>query len=181
MMGVYAANDRVAGEWWAAAGLNRGGITQAIQVTDRTTHIERDSLYEGRVNPIAAFPGQGIVAWGQKTLQVDASALDRINVRRLLIEIKKFFASTARFMVFEQNTAATRNKFLAVVNPYLESVQQRSGLYAFQVVMNDSNNTPDLIDRNILYGQIWLKPTKACEFIILDFNIMPTGASFPTA
>ena len=181
MPAVYAANDRVAGEWWAAAGLNRGGITQATQVTDRTTHLERDTLYEGRVNPIAAFPGQGIVAWGQKTLQVKSSALDRISVRRLLIEIKKFFASTARYLVFEQNTAQTRNKFLAIVNPYLESVQQRSGLYAFQVAMNDSNNTPDLIDRNILYGQIYLKPTKASEFIVLDFNILPSGAAFPTA
>lgn len=178
---IYAANDRVAGEWWAVAGLGRGGIPQAVQVTDRTTHSERDTLYEGRVNPIAAFPGQGISVWGQKTLQVDSSALDRINVRRLLIEIKKFFASTARYLVFEQNTAATRNKFLAIVNPYLESVQQRSGLYAFQVVMDDSNNTPDLIDRNILYGQIWLKPTKVAEFIVLDFNILPTGASFPSA
>jgi hypothetical protein len=181
MPGIYAANDRVAGEWWAVAGLNRGGITQAVQVTDRTTHTERDTLYEGRVNPIAAFPGQGIVAWGQKTLQVKASALDRINVRRLLIEIKKFFASTARYLVFEQNTAATRNKFLAIVNPYLESVQQRSGLYAFQVVMDESNNTPDLVDRNILYGQIWLKPTKTAEFIVLDFNVLPTGAAFPSA
>lgn len=181
MPAVFASNDRVAGEWWAAAGLNRGGIQQAVQVTDRTTHLERDTLYEGRVNPIAAFPGQGIVAWGQKTLQVQSSALDRINVRRLLIEIKKFFASTARFLVFEQNTAQTRNKFLAIVNPYLESVQQRSGLYAFQVVMDDSNNTPDLIDRNILYGQIYLKPTKTAEFIVLDFNVMPSGASFPNA
>lgn len=181
MPAVFAANDRVAGEWWAAAGLNRGGIPQAKQVTDRTTHVERDTLYEGRVNPIAAFPGQGIVAWGQKTLQVESSALDRISVRRLLIEIKKFFASTARFVVFEQNTAATRNKFLAIVNPYLESVQQRSGLYAFQVVMDESNNTPDLVDRNILYGQIWLKPTKTAEFIILDFNVLPTGATFPTS
>lgn len=178
---VYAANDRVAGEWWAAAGLNRGGIPTATQVTDRTTHLERDTLYEGKVNPIAAFPGQGIVVWGQKTLQNADSALNRINVRRLLIEIKKFFASTARYLVFEQNTAQTRNKFLAIVNPYLESVQQRSGLYAFQVVMDDSNNTPDLIDKNILYGQIYLKPTKSAEFIVLDFNILPTGASFPTA
>jgi phage tail sheath protein FI len=179
--GVYAANDRVAGEWWAAAGLNRGGITQAVQVTDRTTHTERDTLYEGRVNPIAAFPGQGIVVWGQKTLQVESSALDRISVRRLLIGIKKFFASTGRFLVFEQNTPQTRNKFLAVVNPYLESIQQRSGLYAFQVVMDESNNTPDLIDRNILYGQIYLKPTKSSEFIIFDFNILATGANFPNA
>lgn len=181
MPAVYAANDRVAGEWFAACGLNRGGITQAVQVTDRTTHTERDILYEGRVNPIAAFPGQGIVAWGQKTLQVQSSALDRINVRRLLIEIKKFFASTARYVVFEQNTAVTRNKFLAIVNPYLEGIQQRSGLYAFQVVMDENNNTSDIVDRNILYGQIYLKPTKTAEFIVLDFNVMPSGASFPTA
>ena len=178
---VYAANDRVAGEWWAIAGLNRGGITGAVQVTDRTTHTERDTLYEGRVNPICAFPGQGIVVWGQKTLQVADSALNRINVRRLLIEIKKFFASTARYIVFEQNTAATRNKFLAIVNPYLESIQQRSGLYAFQIKMDDSNNTPDLIDQNILYGQIWLKPTRTSEFIMLDFNILASGANFPNA
>jgi hypothetical protein len=178
---VYASNDRVAAEWWAAAGLNRGGIPQATQVTDRTTHLERDTLYEGMVNPIAAFPGQGIVVWGQKTLQVADTALNRINVRRLLIEVKKFFASTARFLVFEQNTAQTRNKFLAIVNPYLESVQQRSGLYAFQVVMDDSNNTPDVIDQNILYGQIYLQPVKSAEFVILDFNILPTGASFPNA
>ncbi len=178
---VYANNDKVAGEWYAIAGLNRGGIPLATQVTDRTTHTERDNLYEGKINPIAAFPGQGINVWGQKTLQNKDSALNRINVRRLLIEIKKFFASTARFLVFEQNTAQTRNKFLAVVNPYLESVQQRSGLYAFQVVMDESNNTPDLIDQNILYGQIWLKPTKSAEFIILDFNVVPTGASFPNS
>ena len=181
MPGIYAANDKVAAEWFAPAGLNRGGISQAVQVTDRTTHVERDTLYEGRVNPIAAFPGQGIVVWGQKTLQVKSSALDRINVRRLLIEIKKFFASTANYLVFEQNVATTRNKFLAIVNPYLESIQQRSGLYAFQVIMDDSNNTPDLIDENILYGQIYLQPTKTAEFIVLDFNILPTGASFPTA
>jgi hypothetical protein len=178
---VFAANDKVAAEWFAPAGLNRGGITQAVQVCDRTTHEERDTLYEGKVNPIAAFPGQGICVWGQKTLQNEASALDRIQVRRLLINIKKFFASTAKYLVFEQNVASTRNKFLAIVNPYLENIQQRSGLYAFQVVMDDTNNTPDLIDRNILYGQIYLKPTKTAEFIILDFNILPTGASFPGA
>lgn len=178
---VYAANDKVSAEWFAPAGLNRGGITQAVQVCDRTTHEERDTLYEGKVNPIAAFPGQGICVWGQKTLQNEASALDRINVRRLLIKIKKFFASTSKYLVFEQNVASTRNKFLSIVNPYLENVQQRSGLYAFQVVMDDTNNTPDLIDRNVLYGQIYLKPTKTSEFIILDFNILATGASFPGA
>ena len=178
---IYAANDAAAAEWFAPAGLNRGGITQAVQVLDRLTHSERDTLYEGRVNPIAAFPGQGICVWGQKTLQQKASALDRINVRRLLIALKKFIASSSKFLVFEQNVAATRNKFLAIVNPYLESVQQRSGLYAFQVVMDESNNTPDLVDRNILYGQIYLQPAKTAEFIVLDFNILPTGATFPGA
>ena len=181
MPAVYAANDNAAAEWFAPAGLNRGGIAQAVQVLDRTTHSERDTLYEGRVNPIAAFPGQGICVWGQKTLQVQSSALDRVNVRRLLIALKKFIASSSKFLVFEQNVAATRNRFLSIVNPYLESVQQRSGLYAFQVVMDDTNNTPDLVDRNILYGQIYLQPTKTAEFIVLDFNILPTGAVFPGA
>ena len=181
MPSIYAANDNAAAEWFAPAGLNRGGIAQAVQVLDRTTHGERDTLYEGRVNPIAAFPGQGICVWGQKTLQIQPSALDRVNVRRLLIALKKFIASSSKFLVFEQNVAATRNRFLSIVNPYLESVQQRSGLYAFQVVMDDTNNTPDLVDRNILYGQIYLQPAKTAEFIVLDFNILPTGAVFPGA
>jgi phage tail sheath protein FI len=175
---VYAANDNAAAEWFAPAGLNRGGIPQAVQVLDRVTHGERDTLYEGKVNPIAAFPGQGICVWGQKTLQDKASALDRINVRRLLINLKKFIASSSNYLVFEQNVAATRNRFLGIVTPYLESVQQRQGLYAFKVVMDDSNNTPDLIDRNILYGQIYIQPTRTAEFVVLDFNILPTGASF---
>ena len=181
MPSVYAANDNAAAEWFAPAGLNRGGIAQAVQVLDRTTHSERDTLYEGRVNPIAAFPGQGICVWGQKTLQIQPSALDRVNVRRLLIALKKFIASSSKFLVFEQNVAATINRFLSIVNPYLESVQQRSGLYAFQVVMDDTNNTPDLVDRTILYGQIYLQPAKTAEFIVLDFNILPTGAVFPGA
>lgn len=178
---VFAANDKVAAEWFAPAGLNRGGITSATQVTDRTTHEERDTLYEGKVNPIASFPGSGVVVWGQKTLQNDSTALDRINVRRLLINLKKFIASTSKFLTFEQNTAATRNKFLSIVNPYMESVQQRSGLFAFFVKMDEQNNTADIIDRNILYGQIYIKPTRTAEFIVLDFNVLPTGASFPNA
>ena len=169
---VFAANDRLAAEWFAPAGLNRGGITGAVSVLNRLTHSERDTLYENKVNPIAAFPGQGIVAFGQKTLQDKASALDRINVRRLLIVLKKFIASTSRYLVFEQNTSTTRNRFLNTVNPYLESVQQRQGLYTFKVVMDETNNTPDVIDRNILAGQIFLQPAKTAEFIVIDFNIL---------
>jgi hypothetical protein len=175
---VYAANDATAAEWFAPAGLNRGGVIGAAAVLNRLTHAERDELYEGKVNPIAQFPGQGISAFGQKTLQSRPSALDRINVRRLLITVKKYIASTSRFLVFEQNTTDTRNKFLNTVNPYLESIQQRQGLYAFRVVMDDSNNTPDVIDRNILKGAIFLQPTKTAEFIQIDFNVLPTGASF---
>jgi phage tail sheath protein FI len=181
MPAVFAANDAIAAEWFAPAGLNRGGITGAVSVLNRLTHSERDTLYENKVNPIATFPGQGIVAFGQKTLQDRASALDRINVRRLLIAVKKYIASSTRYLVFENNTAATRNRFLSIVNPYLESIQQRNGLYAFRVVMDDTNNTPDVIDRNIMVGEIYLQPTKTAEFIVLDFNILPTGAAFPGA
>ena len=176
---VYAFNDRVAAPWFAPAGLNRGGIDIAVQTERKLTHSNRDTLYESNVNPIATFPNSGVVVFGQKTLQKKASALDRVNVRRLLINAKKFIASTTKFLVFENNTAATRNRFLSLVNPYFESVQQRQGLYAFKVVMDESNNTPDVIDRNQMVGQIFLQPAKAAEFIIIDFNILPTGAAFP--
>ena len=178
---IFAYNDNVAAEWFAPAGLNRGGISSAVGVKVRLPQASRDTLYESKVNPIAQFPGQGICVWGQKTLQRRASALDRVNVRRLLIAVKKFIASSSRFLVFEQNVEATRNRFLNIVNPYLASVQERSGLYAFRVVMDETNNTPDVIDRNVLYGQLYLQPTKTAEFIVLDFNVLPTGATFPTA
>ena len=142
--------------------------------------IDPQTLYDARVNPIATFPRNGVVAFGQKTLQKQASALDRINVRRLLIEVKKFIASSSKYLVFEQNTLQTRNRFLGIANPYLESIQQRQGLFAFRVVMDESNNTPDEIDRNRLIGAIYLQPTRTAEFIILDFNILPTGATFDT-
>ena len=178
--GVYAFNDRVAAEWFAPAGLNRGGIESAIMAERKLTHTNRDTLYESNVNPIATFPNTGICVWGQKTLQKKASALDRVNVRRLLISLKSYISQVALNLVFEQNTAATRNNFLAQVNPYLESVQQRQGLYAFRVIMNESNNTADVIDRNELVGAIYLQPTKTAEFIYLDFNVTPTGAVFPS-
>ena len=176
--GIYAFNDKVAAEWYAPAGLNRGGLETVVQAERKLTHANRDTLYEDNINPLATFPGEGVCVWGQKTLQKKASALDRVNVRRLLINLKKFIASTSKYLVFENNTAATRNRFLGSVNPYMESVQQNQGLYAFKVVMDESNNTPDLIDRNIMKGEIYLQPAKAAEFIVVDFNIMPTGATF---
>jgi phage tail sheath protein FI len=176
---VYAFNDRVAAPWFAPAGLNRGGIDIAVMAERKLTHANRDTLYDSNVNPVATFPNAGVTVFGQKTLQKKASALDRVNVRRLLITAKKFIASTTKFLIFENNTAATRNRFLSIVNPYFENVQQRQGLYAFKVVMDETNNTPDVIDRNEMRGQIFLQPAKTAEFIIIDFNIMPTGAAFP--
>jgi phage tail sheath protein FI len=177
--GVYAYNDSVAEPWFAPAGINRGGLVTVNRAEFKLSQADRDILYTNKINPIATFPGTGVVVYGQKTLQTKASALDRVNVRRLLIALKQFISDVAKTLVFEQNTADTRLQFLNTVNPYLESVQQRQGLYAFKVVMDDSNNTPDTIDRNILIGAIYLQPTKTAEFIYLDFNILPTGATFP--
>jgi len=178
--GVYAFNDNASEPWFAPAGINRGGLTTVIRPERKLSQANRDSLYQNKVNPIASFPGVGTVVYGQKTLQRQASALDRVNVRRLLIALKSYIGQTAQTLVFEQNTAATRNNFLAQVNPYLESVVQRQGLYAFKVVMDESNNTPDVVDRNQMVGAIYLQPTKTAEFIILDFNVLPTGATFPS-
>jgi phage tail sheath protein FI len=179
IIGVYAYNDTVAEPWFAPAGINRGGLGTVLRVEQKLNQTTRDSLYTGKVNPIATFPGQGIVVYGQKTLQTKPSALDRVNVRRLLISLKSYISQVANNLVFEQNTAATRNIFLSQVNPYLSSVQQRQGLFAFKVIMDETNNTADVIDRNQLIGQIYVQPTKTAEFIYLDFIITPTGATFP--
>ena len=178
MPGVYAFSDRATAEWFAPAGFNRGGLGMALQAERKLSPTDRDNLYLANVNPIASFPGRGPVAYGQKTLQKNRTALDRVNVRRLLIELKRTIGSIANNLVFEQNTATTRNRFLSQVNPYMESIQQRQGLYAYKVVMDDTNNTADVIDRNELIGQVYVQPTKTAEFIILDFKVTPTGASF---
>ena len=179
MGGVLAFNDQVGAEWFAPAGLNRGGIPAVLKAEKRLSQSDRDTLYAANVNPLATFPGNGVVVFGQKTLQRKATALDRVNVRRLLIALKGYIGQVSRNLVFEQNTNVTRNRFLSQVNPYMESVVQRQGLYAYKVVMDDSNNTPDVIDRNQLVGQIYIQPTKTAEFIILNFNVLPTGATFP--
>jgi phage tail sheath protein FI len=178
--GVYANTDATAETWFAPAGFSRGGLLGVVQAERKLSQSQRDSLYVGKVNPIATFPGRGVVVFGQKTLQQRQTALDRVNVRRLLISLKSFISQISDNLVFEQNTVATRNNFLTQVNPFLESVQQRQGLFAFKVVMDDTNNTPDVIDRNQLVGQIFLQPTRTAEFILLDFNILPTGATFPS-
>ena len=178
--GVYAFNDRIAAPWFAPAGINRGGLNSVLSAEYKLTATNKDNLYEANVNPIATLPREGVVVFGQKTLQKESSALDRINVRRLLIALKSFIGQLADQIVFEQNTATTRNAFLARVTPYLETVQQKQGLFAFQVKMDDSNNGPDVIDRNQLIGQIYIQPTRTAEFISLDFILLPTGAEFPS-
>jgi len=179
MAGVYHFNDTVGQPWFAPAGLNRGGIDSAVQAYKKLTQKNRDDLYDSNSNPIATFPGQGVTVFGQKTTQKKASALDRVNVRRLLINLKRFVANSSRNLVFEQNTSDLRNQFINVVNPYMEQVQSNQGLNAFRVVMDDSNNTPETIDRNQLIGQIFIQPTRTAEFIVLDFVVQPTGAAFP--
>jgi hypothetical protein len=178
--GVYALNDSLANPWSAPAGTQRGVLTSAIRAERYLTQGNRDDLYENNINSIATFPNTGVVVFGQKTLQKKQSALDRINVRRLLIELKGYISQIADTLVFEPNNIVTRNNFLSQVNPYLASVQQRNGLTSYKVIMDESNNTPTVIDNNQLIGQIYLQPTRTAEFIILDFNILPTGATFPS-
>ncbi len=184
-IGVIAFSDRVSYPWFAPAGLNRAGLSRdtigfdVLSITDQLKADERDTLYENRINPIARFPDvpQGVV-WGQKTLQLKSSALDRINVRRLLIRAKKLVASAIKFLVFEPNNPQTQTRFRQLVNPILGDIQQKQGLTQFKVVMDETTNTPDLIDRNILAGKIFLVPTRSAEFISVDFVISKTGATF---
>jgi hypothetical protein len=177
--GVYAFNDKVSAPWFAPAGINRGGLSTVLQTELKLTQGNRDTLYANNVNPIATLPQQGVVVYGQKTLQKAQSALDRVNVRRLMIELKSYIRQIANTVVFEQNTIQTRNSFVARVTPFLEGIQQKQGLYAYKVVMDDTNNSPAVIDQNQLVGQIYIQPTRTAEFISLDFILMPTGAEFP--
>jgi hypothetical protein len=177
--GVYAFNDKVSAPWFAPAGINRGGLSTVLQAELKLTQGNRDTLYSNNINPIATLPQQGVVVYGQKTLQKAQSALDRVNVRRLMIELKSYIRQIADTVVFEQNTISTRNSFIARVTPFLEGIQQKQGLYAYKVVMDDTNNGPAVIDQNQLIGQIYIQPTRTAEFISLDFILMPTGAEFP--
>jgi phage tail sheath protein FI len=174
---VYASNDRVSKPWFAPAGVNRGRLTQVSQLERVVTQSVRDDLYKANVNPITLFPGYGTTVYGQKTLSKKPSALDRVNVRRLLIELKSFIGQFANTLVFEQNNQVTRDRFLTQVNSYLNQVQLQQGLDDFDVIMDETNNTPDVIDNNQLVGQVYIKPTRSAEFILLEFNILPSSAT----
>jgi hypothetical protein len=169
-----ALTDNIAFPWFAVAGVQRGDV-DAIKARVKLTLGERDTLYENRINPIATFASEGIKIWGNKTLQVKESALDRINVRRLLLQARKLISAVAIRLLFEQNDDIVRNQFLSLVNPILDNIRSERGLTDFRVVLDSS---PESIDRNELLGRIFLKPTRALEFICVEFNIVPTGASF---
>ena len=183
-LGTFSSSQRRSAVWFAPAGFTRGGLSEGsaglpvVGVRQRLTSDDRDDLYDANINPIASFPAEGLVIFGQKTLQVTPSALDRINVRRLLIFLKKEISRIASRVLFDQNVQATWDRFTGQVVPFLEGVQAGLGLTAFKVVLDDSTTTPDLIDRNILYAKIFLKPARAIEFIALDFIVTRTGASF---
>ena len=177
--GVYAKNDSLAAPWFAPAGEVRGKLGRSVvKVETKVSKTQRDDLYTSKVNPIATFPDTGLVVFGQKTLQNDTSALDRINVRRLLLDMKDTIGGFADKLVFEQNTQQTRDRFIRQCTPYLESLVQRQGLYAFQIKMDGQLNPADVVDENKLVGQVFLQPTKTAEFVVLDFIVTPTGASF---
>jgi hypothetical protein len=183
-LGALSYSENQSALWFAPAGFNRGGLSggaAGIPVTNvrsRLTSAERDYLYERNVNPIASLPNEGIVIFGQKTLQVTPSALDRINVRRLMIFVKKEISRIASTLLFDQNVEQTWSRFTGQVGPFLTNIQNNFGLSDFRVILDDTTTTPDLIDRNTIYAKIFLKPAKAVEFFAIDFVITNSGAGF---
>ena len=183
-IGTFSSSQRRTQVWFAPAGFNRGGLTEGsagipvVDVAHQLRRKDRDDLYAANINPIAKFPAEGIVIFGQKTLQVTPSALDRINVRRLMIFVKKRISQIASGILFDPNVQTTWTRFTSRVDPFLADVKTNFGLSDYRVILDDTTTTPDLVDRNILYAKIFLKPTRAIEFIAIDFNITRTGASF---
>ena len=183
-LGTLASSERASAVWFAPAGFNRGGLSDGaagvpvISARQRLSRKDRDDLYEVNINPIAKFPNEGLVIFGQKTLQASPSALDRVNVRRLMIYLKKEISRVSTTILFDQNVQATWLRFKALVEPILSATQAQFGLSEYRLILDETTTTPDLIDQNILYAKIMLKPARAIEYIAIDFNIMPTGASF---
>lgn len=177
-LGALAFNDKASYPWFAPAGFNRGGLDFVSNVDVRLNSADRDSLYAARINPIATFPREGFVVWGQKTLQQAQTSLDRVNVRRLMLEIKRLVADVAKNFVFEQNTSQTRKKFVSKVTPLLAIIQTQSGVNKFAVIMDGTNNTQSDVDANRLNGKIIIYPTKTVEFVAVDFIISNSGVDF---
>jgi len=185
-LGAFGRSEAQSELWFAPAGFNRGGLgslggargPKVTQARQRLDSKERDSLYEVNVNPIATFPAEGVVIFGQKTLQADQSALDRINVRRLVLYLKAEVARISRNLLFDQNLQSTWNRFKGQVDPIMSSVKSRFGLGDYRIILDDTTTTADLVDRNIMYAKIYIKPARAIEYIVVDFVITNTGADF---
>ena len=184
MMGVLASSEKTSQIWFAPAGFNRGGLSDGAAgipvtgVSRRLTSKERDVLYEARINPIASFPSTGIVVFGQKTLQERPSALDRINVRRLVIYLKKQISILSTQILFEQNVRATWTRFKGLIEPFLANVKTEFGITDYKLILDETTTTPDLVDQNVVYAKIMIKPARAIEYIAIDFIVASTGASF---
>jgi phage tail sheath protein FI len=178
--GIMARNDRLAESWYAPAGFNRGIIKNAVRVAKNSTLGEREALYAAGevVNPIVNFSGLGITIWGQKTTQRRATALNRVNVRRMLNFAKKIIATSVKFLVFEPNDKRTWRRFINIVTPPLESIKSRRGLFDFKVICDETTNPALQIDRNEMRGIILMKPTKTAEIVTIDFTLLSTGAQF---
>ena len=177
-MKALSFNDSVSFPWFAPAGFNRGALDNVTNVDVRLTAGDRDELYDARINPIANFPDGGFVIFGQKTLQLAKSALDRVNVRRMLLEIKRLITGVAQRLLFEPNNNETRARFINLVTPLLATVQAQAGIDSFQIVMDDTNNSSEDVENNRLNGRIVVVPTRAIEFIAIDFIITNSGVSF---
>ena len=177
-MATLGYNDKVAFPWFAPAGFNRGGLDFVTNVETRLTSADRDTLYDARINPIAVFPRAGFVIFGQKTLQMKKSALDRVNVRRMLLEVKRQIVRVANKILFEPNNSQTRARFVSQVTPLLALIQAQAGIEQFKVVCDDTNNSVRDVEENKLNGRIVVVPTRAIEFIAVDFIVTNSGVSF---
>ena len=176
--GLCARTDNIRDPWWSPAGLNRGQILNAIKLAWNPSKAQRDELYKNGINPVVSFPGEGIVLFGDKTMQAKASAFDRINVRRLFIVLEKAIATAAKYSLFEFNDEFTRAQFVSLVEPYLRDVKGRRGIYDFRVICDTTNNTPEVIDSNRFVGDIYIKPARSINFIQLNFIAVRTGVEF---
>ena len=184
-LGAISYGQATSQLWFAPAGFTRGGLSAnnaagipVINVKQKLTSKERDKLYDHNINPIASFPAEGIVIFGQKTLQVTPSALDRINVRRLLIHLKREISRMAATVLFDQNVESTWARFTSVAEPFLREVKAGLGITDYRLILDSTTTTPDLVDRNIMYAKIIIKPARAIEFIAIDFVITDSGAAF---
>ena len=183
-LGTFASSEAKSELWFAPAGFNRGGLSEGsaglpvLAVSQRLSSSDRDTLYEANINPIASFPNEGIVIFGQKTLHLTPSALDRINVRRMMIFVKKQISAVANGILFDQNVRVTWNRFTSKADPILRSVQNRLGISEYRFILDETTTTPDLVDQNIVYAKVYVKPAKAIEYIAIDFIITNTGAAF---